>query len=77
MTNDAKRLKSKYIMPDSEVHKAVLKQLDSKGWDLICMGGDFVTKNLQDDKPYKYWYVVPFLGGNKKLNEPETKGVKC
>ena len=58
-------------------HREAIKVLKKHGWDVIAIGGDIITKNVNDPQPYKYWYIIPFLGSNKSHKEElATLGVK-
>lgn len=73
MVTKTKIKKEKYIIPESKIHQEILKKLDKNGWDLIMIGGDMVIRNQNDPQPYKYWYVIPFLGSNKEHNDEIKK----
>lgn len=44
----------------------IIKLLDSKGWDVILASGGAVVRDPNDPQPYKYWFIMPFLGSNLK-----------
>ena len=59
-----------YLKPKPKAHhREALKILKKHGWDVIAIGGDMITKNVNDPQPYKYWYIIPFLGSNKTHDE--------
>jgi hypothetical protein len=43
----------------------IIKLLDSKGWEVVVAEGGAVVKNPNDPQPYKYWFIMPFVGSKR------------